>query len=410
MSEKICFVIMGFGIKTDYQSGRTIDLDKTYLNIIKPAVEKAGFRCIRGDEVRDSGLIDKSMYALLLYSDLVIADISTYNPNAIYELGIRHAVRPFSTIILKEEQGKIPFDIDHTRIFMYKHLGEDIGKTEAEKCQEELIQKINYVTANSLIDSPFYEFFGQINPPKLSSDDFKKVIGELADQEDSVFAIVSMANEYKKNSQFIEAYKYWAKASRLAPNEIYFIQQQALCRYKSEDPSPQLALVDAVDIISPLLENTNDPETLGIAGAIYKNLYIVSGDIAALERAIEYYGKGYKVRGDYYNGENYALCLNMKGSIIQDGDTKIYTRIEAENTRKGIITLLSDIVKLQDIDDWEDKRWIYATLANCYFAINNIEKYNEYEKLFYGEMADEWEEKTYKKNLLYLKELLQANN
>ena len=64
--KKICFVIMGFGKKTDYPSGRTLDLDKTYKNLIKPAVEASGFQCIRADEIQDSGLIDKSMYALLI--------------------------------------------------------------------------------------------------------------------------------------------------------------------------------------------------------------------------------------------------------------------------------------------------------------------------------------------------------
>ena len=109
--EKICFVIMGYGKKTDPTLGKTFDLDVTYNTIIKPAVENAGFKCIRGDEVLESGIIDKSMYALLIHSDLVIADITTFNPNAIYELGIRHAARPFSTIVMKEKDGNIPFDI-----------------------------------------------------------------------------------------------------------------------------------------------------------------------------------------------------------------------------------------------------------------------------------------------------------
>ena len=47
MPEETCFVVMGFGKKTDYQSGRTLDLDKSYRNIIKPAVEEAGLKCIR---------------------------------------------------------------------------------------------------------------------------------------------------------------------------------------------------------------------------------------------------------------------------------------------------------------------------------------------------------------------------
>ena len=121
---------MGFGKKTDYSTGKTLDLDKTFKNIIKPAVEESGLICLRADEIQESGIIDKNMYTLLIQSDLVIADISTYNPNAIYELGIRHGVKPYATIIIKEKEGKIPFDLDHTRIFTYSHLGEDIGFDE----------------------------------------------------------------------------------------------------------------------------------------------------------------------------------------------------------------------------------------------------------------------------------------
>jgi hypothetical protein len=38
-----CFVVMGFGKKTDYPSGRVLDLDKSYKYIIKPAAEAAGY-------------------------------------------------------------------------------------------------------------------------------------------------------------------------------------------------------------------------------------------------------------------------------------------------------------------------------------------------------------------------------
>jgi hypothetical protein len=42
MPDKTCFVVMGFGKKTDFETGRTLDLDKSYLNIIKPTVENRG--------------------------------------------------------------------------------------------------------------------------------------------------------------------------------------------------------------------------------------------------------------------------------------------------------------------------------------------------------------------------------
>src|SRR5262249_56899053 len=85
-----CFVVMGFHKKTDFETGRTLDLDKTYNNIIKPAVEAAGLTCVRADEIIHSGPIDVPMYEQLLGADVVVADLSTSNNNPSYELGVRH--------------------------------------------------------------------------------------------------------------------------------------------------------------------------------------------------------------------------------------------------------------------------------------------------------------------------------
>ena len=279
-NKKLCFVIMGFGKKTDLSTGKTLDLDKTYKNIIHPAAEKAGFQCIRADEIQDSGLIDKSMYALLMQAELVIADISTYNPNAIYELGIRHAVKPFTTIVIKENDGKIPFDLDHTRIFHYSHLGEDIGADEAQRCQKDLGEMINRTTKNSLVDSPLYDFIKDITPPKLPKSEYDRIIGELADRETHIFAIVEKAKQHMDQSEFCYARKLWKKAIELVPTETYFVQQLSLATYKSKEPSEQTALSDALRIIEKLNPDgdINDPETLGITGAIYKRQWQATGD------------------------------------------------------------------------------------------------------------------------------------
>src|SRR5512145_3464740 len=108
-----CFVVMGFGKKTDFESGRTFDLDKSYRNLIKPAVEAAGYQCVRADEIVHSGLIDVPMYEQLLAADIVVADLSTANKNAFYELGVRHALRPYTTIVIAEDGLKPPFDVNH---------------------------------------------------------------------------------------------------------------------------------------------------------------------------------------------------------------------------------------------------------------------------------------------------------
>ena len=112
---KRCFVLMGFGQKVDYKTKRTLDLDKTY-KIIRAAVDKAGLECIRADDIVHSGVIDKPMYENLLMADVAIADLSTSNENAIYELGVRHALKPRTTIIIAEKEFKFPFDLGHVVI------------------------------------------------------------------------------------------------------------------------------------------------------------------------------------------------------------------------------------------------------------------------------------------------------
>ena len=115
-----CFVIMGFGQKTDLATGRVLNLDKSYKNIIKPAVTAAGYECIRADEIQHSGVIDVPMYEMLFSADLVVADLSTSNLNAIFELGVRHALKPWATIIMAENKFTIPFDANHIVVSHYE--------------------------------------------------------------------------------------------------------------------------------------------------------------------------------------------------------------------------------------------------------------------------------------------------
>lgn len=410
-TRKICFVIMGFGKKTDHSTGKTLDLDKTYKNIIQPAVESSGYQCVRADEIQDSGLIDKSMYALLMQAELVVADISTFNPNAIYELGIRHAVRPYSTIVIKEEEGKIPFDLAHTRIFHYKHLGEDIGTDEAQRCQRALVEKIERVTNNSLVDSPLYNFIEDINPPQIPKEEYKKIIGDLAERETHIFAIAEKAKDHMLEDEFAEAAKLWKKVAESVPSEDYFIQQQALSVYKSKEPSENTALADALGIIEKLVPDgdSNDPETLGLTGAIYKRMWLLNLDIECLKKAIKYYEKGFQIRNDYYTGENYALCLDMMSSVEDDEDEKIYYLIAAKKARKQIIGILEDVESATDDGEISvEFKWAVATLSNCYYGLGEDEKGEKFEKLFVSLAEAKWEKETFQENKNKLFELIRS--
>ena len=392
MEKKVCFVVMGFGKKKDPDTNRTIDLDATYKKIIKPAIESAGCKCIRADEIIVSGIIDKSMYALLYYADVVIADISTFNPNAIYELGVRHTLRPFSTIIIKEDEGKIPFDIGHDRMISYKHLGNEISEQEAKKCVSQLRDIIKSVVADPRVDSPLYTYIPKTEQPKISDEEIQCIIGELKNNEDTIYALTERAKEMMDAKDFCSAEKLWEKLGTKAENDKYYIQQQALCRYKSEVPTKLRALTDALSIIEKI-GNQSDTETYGIKGAIYKRLWEETKDNSYLDSAIESYKKGWSLHEDYYTGENYANCMYMRAMVL-DGELKIHSKMEAKLTFEKIIRI---VLKSLEEDEPEEVMWKYATLSNSYLALKQYDDAKKYENMFREQNPSQWQIETFEK-------------
>jgi tetratricopeptide (TPR) repeat protein len=115
----LCFVLMPFGKKTD-SAGRFVDFDEVYKQLIVAAVQAADMDPIRADEEQVGGWIHKPMFERLMLCDYAVADITGANPNVYYELGIRHAVRPRSTIILFASGTPLPFDVAPLRAMAYQ--------------------------------------------------------------------------------------------------------------------------------------------------------------------------------------------------------------------------------------------------------------------------------------------------
>ena len=139
--------------------------------MIKPAVIAAGLKCIRADEIVHSGLIDVPMYDQLLKADVVVADLSTSNKNAFYELGVRHALRPFTTVVISEDGMIAAFDVNHVVVRKYHHLGSDIGFDEVMRFRAELTDAIRQVLAKDPreSDSPVYAFIKDLRPPAIEA-------------------------------------------------------------------------------------------------------------------------------------------------------------------------------------------------------------------------------------------------
>src|SRR5918999_5597120 len=123
MTHPLCFVLMPFGQKPS-PSGRLIDFDAVYQELIAPAIAAAKLEPLRADEEMTGGIIHKPMFERLILCEYAVADLTTANANVFYELGLRHAVRPWSTVLLFAGTGRLPFDVQLLRTIHYK-LGAD---------------------------------------------------------------------------------------------------------------------------------------------------------------------------------------------------------------------------------------------------------------------------------------------
>jgi hypothetical protein len=311
---------MGFGKKQDYPTGRVLDLDKSYRYIIKPAAEAAGYECVRADEIQHAGNINVPMYQQLLNAEVVIADVSTYNPNAFYELGVRHALKPYTTITIAEDKLVFPFDVGQIAIRKYQHLGDGIDFGEVERMRTELREAIKIVGAQEACDSPVYTFLHDLRPPAIAREEAVRAIVSAGPQTESpaqptVRMLMDRAEAALKTSDFVTAKSLFAVVRSMMPMDNYVAQKLALATYKSELPTPEAALNEAADILEGLQPAAStDCETLGLYGAVHKRLWGATSAAAHLDRAIWAHEKGFNIRNDYYNGINFAYLLNVRAA------------------------------------------------------------------------------------------------
>lgn len=376
---KTCFVIIGYGIKSDLSTGRKLNLDKTYLNLIQPVLKSLNIDCFRAIDKNKTGVIDQLMYEWILKADIVIADISTLNANVIYELGVRHALKPYSTIIISEKKlmEDLPFDIDHTIIHQYEHLETDIGHTEVLRFRKHLKKLLNELILNPKTDSPVYTYLHNLDSPKLKKNTTEKISKKFASPP-SLSELIIPAETALNRENFSEAKLFFKAALDIDRNNTYLIQRYALTTYY-EKPQSRAALLQAEKILLKLKPNeTNDPETLGLSGAINKRLYELTKKNQYLENSIKFYERGFYIQQDYYNGINFAYVLSIRASIEKKKYEAISLYLQANRVRKQVIAICQSHLQNKNFNQRDDKEWIFQSIAQAYLGLGNM---NEVKKL-----------------------------
>ena len=63
-----------------------------YNTIIKPVVEKNGYKCKRADDIKTNTNKLNNIIRNIWKAQFIIADLTRLNPNVMYELGFAHAM------------------------------------------------------------------------------------------------------------------------------------------------------------------------------------------------------------------------------------------------------------------------------------------------------------------------------
>ncbi|GAB3223259.1 hypothetical protein GCM10027454_17880 [Algoriphagus aestuariicola] len=400
---------MGFGIKTDYINGRKLDLNKSYRLLIKPVVESKGIECVRADEITHSGSIDVQMYRELLQADLVIADLSTLNANALYELGVRHALRPYTTIVISENKLVYPFDLNHVVIHSYQHLGDAIDYEEVERFRAALGGVIQSVLDKNQADSPVYTYLNSLIPPKLQEQIEKAVVEserkvETPEIGKALSLIIQEAEDAIETKDFVKAKNLFQTAAMLSTSnsgqkDTYLTHRLAFTTYKAAQPDLVTSLYESLDLLKSIhLDTTNDPETVSSAGAVEKKLYECGEGEQHLENSILYYQRSYYLLNNRYNGINLAMTLlyHATSNLVNNDQERIADLVFAKRTWSRVLYLCDRDWKLiqqkekndqalihdgtkdgQELQEYynSQKFWILVNRAEANFGLGNFEAY-----------------------------------
>ncbi|HKG90067.1 MAG TPA: TRAFs-binding domain-containing protein, partial [Nitrososphaeraceae archaeon] len=298
MSLPFCFVLMPFGKKQD-NGGLFIDFDSVYYDLIFPAIEETGLKSIRADEEKVGGIIHKPMFERLILCEYAVVDLTTANPNVFYELGVRHAVRPYSTVLLYAEGTKqLPFDIASLRAIPYKL--ESSGKPDQHS--NETVQgtlKNRLIEAqNPHTDSPIFQLvegFPDIQHIKTDvfrervhySEEVKKQLAQIRsekniiDLRNLVLSLKNIKNQeagvivdiflsYRALAKRKEEWEEMAEFVTLMPEPLSsttLVQEQSAFALNRAGHSEE-----AEKILLSLIEKKGpSSETYGILGRVYKD-------------------------------------------------------------------------------------------------------------------------------------------
>jgi len=419
-----CFVLMPFGKKRN-AAGTEVNFDAVYADLIAPAAEAAGLEPIRADHEAVGGLIHKPMYERLILCDYAIADLTTANANVFYELGLRHAARPCSTVLMYPKDGnRLPFDVGSLRTLPYE-LGAHGAPANAAEDKAVLVQILldarQAVADASATDMPIFQFVEGSHPSEVDhakTDIFRSQVKYAIDKKKELERARQQGIEALRECQ----QQFGSLADLEAGVVIDLLLSYRAVRawddmidLAAQMPGPlaatamvqeQLALAlnragrgeEAETVLKDLLERRGpSSETYAILGRVYKDRWeaalndedtSLAGGL--LEQAIEAYRKGFEADWrDALPGINAVTLMELKEP--------------PDPQREALIPVVTYAVERR-IAAGKSDYWDYATLVELAILAKDEQKANAALRAALPIIREPWEPETTVRNLRLIRE------
>lgn len=332
---------MPFGKKPD-GAGGTIDFDAVYREVIAPATTAADLEPLRADHEQQGGIIHKAMFERLLLCEYAVADLTTANPNVFYELGVRHALRPYSTVLIYAEGGRLPFDVALQRAVPYA-ISPNGAPADADTARRALEQRLEEARERST-DSPLFQLIDGLPTPTIEhekTDIFREQVRYAAERKQELSearkkgpealraverdlapiedaeaeVVIDLFLSYRSVKAWPEMIALVEKMSTPLASTAMVREQLALALNRAgEGERAERVLLELIERRGP------SSETYGILGRVYKDRWLAAkGDSRAvlarglLDRAIAAYIKGFEADWrDAYPGINAVTLLEIR--------------------------------------------------------------------------------------------------
>lgn len=120
--------------------------DKRYKETFAPAIERAGAKSVRADELLGTIPVIEKIESSLRGADVAFAEVSEDNPNVFLELGYALSLNVPTVIVCdKAKRDRLPFDIAHRPILFYS--------TDAQSAYEKIGREIEQSISAALMES-----------------------------------------------------------------------------------------------------------------------------------------------------------------------------------------------------------------------------------------------------------------